>query len=160
MKFPAYGRALWDRRMSGATPRVVALLVGDFWKRPPWLPADIPRLAVKTAPWHDLRTPRFDWRVVAACTVLAIDVRDPDEVQLGADDWDAWLWLLADVQRYARDVLLFTVREQFADSPTAFAAERDLEVYAWCARQTSDGAATWPPWWPYGSAVHDRRMAA
>jgi hypothetical protein len=160
VRFPAYGNALWDRRLSGETPRVVALLVGNFWKRPKWLPAEIPRLAVKTAPWHDLRTPRNDWRVVTACTVLALDVRDPDEVTAGPDGWDSWLWLLADVQRFARDVLLFTPRETFVDPADNFAAERDLETYAWCARTHRDGAVQWPPWWPYGAQVHARRMAA
>jgi hypothetical protein len=160
VKFPAYGCKFWDRRLSGATPRVVALLVGNFWKRPKWLPAEIPKLAVKTAEWHDRKAERYDWRLVTACTVLAIDVRDADEVAEGPDGWDSWLWLLADVQHYARDVLLFTPRETFNDPADAFAAERDLEVYAWCARQASDGKSFWPPWWPYGAAVHDGRMAA
>lgn len=160
MKFPAYGRKLWDRRLSGERPRVVPLLVGNYWRRPKWLPAELPYLAVKTAEWHLPAAERLDWRVVTACTVIAIDVRDPDEVQLAPGDWDAWLWLLADVQRYARDVLMLTTREQFADPRGALAAERDLETYAWCNRTYVDGAVVWPPWWPYGAAVHERRMAA
>ena len=160
MRFPAYGRALWDRRLSGERPRVIALLVGDFWKRPKWLPTEIPRLAVKNAAWH-LPAERFDWRLVTACTVLAIDVRGPDEVIEGPDGWDSWLWLLADVQRYARDVLLMTHREEFHDPDAGFAPERDLEVYAWCSRSYESGLASWPPWWPYEDAVfRDRRAAA
>jgi hypothetical protein len=160
VRFPAYGNALWDRRLSGETPRVVALLVGNFWRRPKWLPAEIPRVAVKTDPWPAPTAQRYDWRPVTACTVLALDVRDPDEVAAGPDDWDAWLWLLADVQRFARDVLLFTPRETFVDPADDFAAERDLETYAWCARTYRDGTVQWPPWWPYGAQVYARRMAA
>ncbi len=160
MKLPAYGRALWDRRLAGERPRVVALLVGNFWRRPAWLPTEIPRVAVKTAAWELPTAERFDWRVVASCTVLALDVRDPDEVHEGPDGWDAWLWLLAQVHRFASDILLFTPRELFCDARGAFAPERDLETYAWCGRTYVDGAVVWPPWWPYGDAVHQRRAAA
>jgi hypothetical protein len=159
VRFPAYGNALWDRRLSGETPRVVALMVGNFWKRPKWLPAEIPRLAVKTAPWHRAAE-AYDWRPVTHCTVLAIDVRDPDEVELGAGEWDAWLWLLVHVQRYARDVLLFGPRVEVMDPLDDFAAERDLETLAWCSRQYRGGIVVWPPWWPYGAGVHERRIAA
>jgi hypothetical protein len=160
VKLPAYGRKLWDRRLSGERPRVVALLVGDFWKAPPWLPAEIPRLAVKTDAWYTPAAERFDWRVVAACTVLAIDQRLQDERAAGPDDWDAWLWLLVDVQRFARDVLLFTPAEDFADLPQMFAPERDLETYAWCGRTYAGGSLQWPPWWPYGETIFERERAA
>lgn len=159
MKFPAYGRRLWDRRLSGQTPRVVCLLVGDRWTVPKWMPADVPRVAVKNAAWHDPLAERLDWRVVAACTVLAIDLRLPGERASGPEQWDSWLWLLADVQRYARDVLMFTPAETFRDPPNAFAAERCLEVYAWCSRAFIDGAWRWPPWWPYGDAIMARSSA-
>ena len=102
---------------------------------------------------------RFDWRVVAACSVLAIDQRLPGRTHRGPDGWDSWLWLLADVQRFARDVLRVHAGEDFTDRPQMFAPERDLEVYAWCGRTFDDGW-TWPPWWPYGDAVFERERAA
>lgn len=152
MKLPAYGKALWDRRLSGQRPRVVCLLVGNFWKLPKWLPAEIPRLAVKTAPWHEPTGERFDWRVVSAMTVLAVDVRGPDERAEGPDGWDPWFWLLAQVQTYARDVLMFTPMQDVVDPPDWFAAERDLEVFAWCSRERG----AWPPWWPHGDTIMER----
>lgn len=159
MKFPAYGRSLWDRRMMGERIRVVALMVGNTWKLPKGyaITADTPKLAVKTAPWHTPKAERFDWRLVAECTVLAFDTRGPDEREAGPGDWDPWLWLLADVQRYARDVLLFTLMEEFHDPPNAFAAERDLDIYAWCNGKYVDGVRIDPPWWPYGRDIHNRR---
>ena len=123
-------------------------------------PSEIPRLAVKNAAWHEPIAERFDWRVVAACTVLAIDTRLPGERASGPDDWDSWLWLLADVQKYARDVLLFTPTMDFVDPPNGFAAERCLEVYAWCNGRYVDGVRQWPPWWPYGETIFDREAAA
>jgi hypothetical protein len=226
LRLPAYGRALWQRRIMGERPRVVALLVGDRWRWPDWLPAEIPRLAVKTAPWHLeiagapeaqkriarevvataltegtlVREPcevcgavpaeahhpsyekrhflavrwlcrshhaaahavlkpgfveRFDWRMVAAMSVLAIDARRPEEVQLGPEDFDSWLWLLADVQRYARDVLMFTPTIEFADPPHRFAPERDLDVYAYlhCRYEGASQGWRWPAWWPYGDRL-------
>ena len=152
MKLPAYGKALWDRRLSGQRPRVVCLLVGNTWTLPKWLPAEIPRLAVKTAAWHEPAAERFDWRVVAACTVLAVDVRGPDERAENPDGWDSWLWLLGQVQTYARDVLMFTPMQDVIAPPDWFAAERDLEVYAWCS--CTNGA--WPPWWPHGNSIMER----
>lgn len=162
MRFPAYGKRLWDRRLSGERPRVVALLVGDFWKAPKWLPAAIPRLAVKNAAWHLPTVERYDWRLVTACSVLAIDLRLPGEPISGPDEWDAWFWLLADVQQFARDVQLLTPRLDFEDPPDAFAAERDLATYAWCNRSFKHDSAGWPPWWPYGDTIfaRDRRAAA
>ncbi len=230
MKFPAYGRSLLDRRLLGERPRVVYLLVGDRWRLPEWLPSGIPRLAVKTAPWHremanespeslrrkesarhavrdaisngrlvrnpcevcghgdseahhpsyqesrwldvrwlcqihhtaahavlrrTLQAETFDWRVVVAMTVLAIDVRRESELQYGDDGWDSWLWLLANVQRYARDVLLFTPTIEFHDPPNGFAPERSLDLYAYLNRGAVgvDGTRPWPPWWPYGEHV-------
>lgn len=149
MKFPAYGRALWNRRLLGARPRVVALLVGDDWSQPKWIPAaaKIPRLAVKNAAWHESGAERFDWRVVAACSVLAIDRRLPGE-RARSGEWDSWFWLLADVQRYAQEIIMFTPVEPFIDPPGGWALERYLDVYAWCVR------AQRPPWWP--TALADR----
>ncbi len=155
MKFPAFGRALWERRLLGERPRVVALLVGNVWQMPPSVArAGVPRLAVKTGPWHIGTGPRFDWRLVADCSVLAYDVRGPDEREEGPDGWDPWLWLLADVLHFARDVQRFTPTEEFYDPPGAFAAERSLELFAWLNSayiDTDPGPALrWPPWWPYG----------
>jgi hypothetical protein len=173
LRFPAYGNKLWQRRLLGERPRVVILLVGNFWRCPPAFAADpeIPRLAVKTSPWHLPTGDRFDWRLVAACTVLAVDVRGPDERAEGPDGWDPgtfwdpWLWLLADVQRYARDVLRFTITEEFRDPRNAFSAQRDLECHAWCSRvyrrhalDPSQSTWEWPPWWPYGADIHERRV--
>lgn len=161
MKFPAYGRNLWDRRLTGDRVRVVCLLVGNTWKLPKGfaIPADVPKLAVKTAQWHTPKAERFDWRLVADCTVLAVDTRGPDEREAGTDDWDPWLWLLADVQRYARDVIRFTHTEEFHDPRGRFAAERELECFAWCSGRYYGAIFVWPPWWPYGGAIHARNMA-
>jgi hypothetical protein len=160
-RFPAYGNALWRRRRIGDRPRVAYLLVGNYWRAPKWMPGEIPRLAVKTAPWHDGRAERFDWRAVAAMTVLAIDVRGPDEREDGPDSWDPWLWLLADVQLYARDVILFTPTIEFKDPPEAWAPERILETYAWLNRRFGSiaGRWEWPPWWPHGDVVCQRKVA-
>jgi hypothetical protein len=152
LPLPAFGKSLWNRRLLGARPRVACLLVGDDWRPPNWLPAEIPRLAVKNAAWHEAGAPRFDWRVVAACTVLAYDARLPGERAAGPDEWDSWLWLLADVQTFARDVLLFTPTIEIKDPADCFAIERDLEVYAWLNRKLDPvaGSWSWPPWWPHG----------
>jgi len=160
LRFPAYGNALWQRRLLGERLRVVCLMVGDFWKLPKWIPVAAPKLAVKTEPWHQPTASRYDWRLVVDCTVLAVDVRGPDEREETSDGWDPWLWLLADVQRYARDVKMFTPMMEFHDPPDRFAAERDLEVYAWCERRFIDGIETWPPWWPYNSDILHRRIAS
>lgn len=175
MKFPAYGRSLWDRRYMGEKIRVVALLIGNRWKLPkPYaIPADVPIIAVKTAPWHLPRAERFDWRPVTECTVLAFDTRGPDEREAGParrfhqdEFWDPWLWLLADAQRFARDVLRFTITEEFHDPPNAFAAERDLGTHAWLSRTLVMGdfgappRYEWPEWWPYANAIHERDRAA
>ena len=161
MRFPAYGNAFWQRRLLGARPRVVMLLVGNRWKIPPdfgraHAQADIPRIAVKTAPWHLPTTERYDWRLVVDCTVLAIDVRGPDEREAGPEGWDPWLWLLSDVQNFARDVILFTITEEFHDQSYMWAPERTLEVYAWCHHTYVQGAFTWPIWWPHGRRIFDR----
>ena len=162
MKLPAYGHALWQRRLLGERPRVCYLLVGDFWRQPKWLHlhlARIPRLAVKNAKWHEAGAERYDWRVVAEMTVLAIDVRGPDERADGPDGWDPWLWLLADVRTFARDVLLFTPMIEIVDPLHCFAAERDLEIYAWLNRNFDVAEGwRWPPWWPHGDVMD--RMAA
>lgn len=138
---------------------MIALMVGERWKLPHWVPADVPKLAVKTAPWHDPKTSRFDWRVVAACTVLAIDVRGPDERADGPEGWDPWLWLLAQVQAYARDVQRFTITEEFHDPTTMLAPERELETYAWLCSRYVDGVFTWPCWWPHARRIFDRASA-
>lgn len=160
MRFPAYGKSLWDRRLLGERLRVVLLLVGNRWKIPHEFATDtsIPRLAVKTAPWHLPDAERFDWRLVAACTVMAIDTRGPDERDEGPDGWDPWLWLLADAQTFARDVLRFTITEHFDDLPDAWAPERDLETYAWLSSRYVNGAFTWPAWWPHARRIFDRRQ--
>lgn len=155
MKLPAYGRAMWDRRIAGERIRVVALLVGDRWQAPKWLPAEIPRVAVKNAAWNE-GTERFDWRVVAACTVLAIDNRGPGERIAGPDGWDAWFWLLAQVQQFARDVLRWTPVEDFRDPPGGFDPERTLETFAWCESRLIDGVRQWPVWWPHGNHIFER----
>lgn len=144
--------------MMGERIRVVLLLVGDRWKIPQEFAGDasLPRLAVKTAPWHLPDAERFDWRLVAACTVLAIDVRAADEREEGPDGWDSWLWLLADVQSFARDVLRFPVTEVFDDPPGAFAPERALETYAWLCSTYVQGVFTWPVWWPHARRIFDR----
>ena len=155
MKFPGFGRDLWQRRLNGERPRVVQLLVGEHWRSPKWMPRSIPRLAVKTEAWHDPYTERREWRVVAGMTVLAIDVRLQDERVEGPDGWDAWLWLLADVQRHARDVLLFTPTIDLVDPPGRFAPERDLETYAWLNRSLDPVTKswTWPAWWPHEDEI-------
>lgn len=140
--------------------REVCLLVGDHWRLPKWAPAHEARLAVKNAAWHDPIAERFDWRVVAACTVYAIDQRLAGERAAGPDEWDSWLWLLAQVQRYARRVLIFTPTVSFADPPNALAAERDLDIFAWCSSSFIEGERRWPPWWPYGDAIHARAGGA
>lgn len=151
VKFPAYGRALFNRRLLGERVRVVALLVGDDWRRPERLPAGIPFVAVKNGAWHEPFAPRFDWRPVVACSVLAFDRRRQGERAM-CGEWDSWLWLLAEVQREARDVLLFTPDLDFVDPPTGFAVERYLDIYAWCSRLVVDGEFHYPPWWPYGDS--------
>lgn len=154
MKFPPYGRALWMKRLLGARPRVVALLVGDHWRTPkPVREAGIPRLGVHTALWHERRAERYDWRCVAACTVLAYDQRLPDERAQGPLGWDSWLWLLADVHRYASDVLMITPTVDFRDRSGTWALERYLDIYAFLNRSIVDGTWTWPPWWPYGALL-------
>src|SRR6185369_10987783 len=97
-------KALWQRRLLNERPRVAQLMVGNFWRKNLWVRGDIPRLAVKTTPWHTARGERYDWRVVAGMDVVAIDARDADEREAGSDGWDSWLWLLAEVQRYAAAV--------------------------------------------------------
>lgn len=98
------------------------------------------------------RKETFDWRVVVAMTVLAIDLRSADEVERGPDGWDSWLWMLADIQAFAREVLMFTRTIEFHDPPGHFAMERDVALYAWLNRSPMDrgGARAWPPWWPHG----------
>jgi hypothetical protein len=139
---------------------VVALLVGNRWKMPPEIAGapDVPRLAVKTALWHQIDTERFDWRVVAGCSVLAVDVRGPDEREKGPGDWDSWLWLLADVLRFASDVQRFTITETFTDYDGMFAPERDLETYAWLSSRWVDGTFAWPEWWPHARRIFDREQ--
>jgi hypothetical protein len=160
MRFPAYGRALYERRMAGERPRVVALLVGSRWQRPSWLPAEIPHLAVKPARWQVASRKREDvrWDVVRGMTVLAIDLREEEAIEVeGPGGWDVWLWLLAAVQRHARDVLLFTPRIEFTDPPAALACERDLGIYAFvCSTLDASGKRCWPPWWPFGDDRHER----
>lgn len=160
MRLPAYGQSLWNRRLMGERPRVVCLLVGNRWKMPPAFAGDpdLPRLAVKTAPWHRPDAERFDWRVVAGCSVLAVDVRGPDEREEGPGEWDAWLWLLADVVRFASDVQRFTITEEFADCDGMFAPERDLETYAWLSSRYVEGVFTWPEWWPHARRIFDREQ--
>jgi hypothetical protein len=160
MKFPAYGRSLYQRRMNGERIRVVCLMVGNTWKLPKGfaIPPEVPKIAVKTAAWNTPAAERYDWRLVADCTVLAVDTRGPDEREAGPEDWDPWLWLLSHIQLHARDVLRFTITEQFTDPPNAFAAERELECLAWCSAKYEDGKRVWPPWWPYGRAIHDRNL--
>ena len=41
MRFPAYGKNLWDRRLLGERPRVVLLLVGNRWKIPNQFAGDV-----------------------------------------------------------------------------------------------------------------------
>lgn len=157
MRFPAFGRALWHRRISGEQPRIACLLVGGYWRRPYWIPEDIPLLAVKTEPWH-LRSSSLYWRVVSDMTVLAVDARREHEVETGPEDWDAWFWLLADVQRYAPRVLMFTPTIEFNDPPDRMAFERDLNVFAYCScsLDRANGRWRWPPWWPYGDRLEER----
>jgi hypothetical protein len=167
MKLPAFGKSLWDRRMMGESIRVICLLVGNTWKLPKGfaIPPEVPKLAVKTASWHLPTAERYDWRVVGsrprciAPTVLAVDTRGPDEREAGPDDWDPWLWLLSDVQRYARDVLRFTITEEFHDQRTHFAAERDLACFAWLCGEWKEGVRGWPPWWPYGDLIDKDRAS-
>ena len=162
MRFPAYGRALLERRLAGERPRVVALLVGADWRRPRWLPAEIPHLAVKPAPWHlpivAARGARelVDWSVVRGMTVLALDARAADEIEEGPDRWDSWLWLLAAVQEQARDVWMFTPTIEFTDSPSAWAIERDLSLYAYLGRSIEGRTWRWPVWWPCEERLHER----
>lgn len=202
MKLPAYGRALAYRQAAGERPLFAGLLVGNSWRLPHWVPAGIPKLAVRPAPWHtastngavscrsapatarepcavcgsaevephdgrwlcrphheavhairDRAVDGMDWRVVSGMSVLAIDTRAESEVEYGTDDWDAWLWLLTDVQRYAHEVLLFTPTITFHDPPEQMAPERALEVYAWINRRVLDGQWTWPAWWPHGDLL-------
>lgn len=161
MRFPAFGNALWQRRLLGERLRVVILLVGNRWKMPvefelAHTQAEIPRIAVKTAPWHK-GTDAYDWCLVAACTVLAVDTRGPDEREQGPEAWDSWLWLLADVQRFARDVIMFTIAEEFRDQTDRWAPERYLDNYAWCYRDNAGRAdERWPIWWPHGRRIFDR----
>jgi hypothetical protein len=161
MRFPAYGNALWQSRLMGARPRVAYLLVGDWWKTPKRYAgalAPLPKLAVKTQRWDLERAELFDWRLVADMTVLAFDVRDAGEFAETDDGWDPWLWLLADVQTYARDVLLFTPLIEFIDQAETFAPERTLETYAWLNREfdRDSGRYAWPRWWPHGEAKFPR----
>lgn len=158
MKFPAYGRLLWERRLLGQRPRVVALLIGDDWRRPRWVSAEIPLLAVKNAAWHEPGAPRFDWRLVVSCDVLAIDRRLPGE-RACCGEWDSWFWLLAEVQRFAADVVMYTPSESFNDRPDRLAPERVLEVYAWCSRRYERGVCRWPPWWPFENRIAERNNA-
>jgi hypothetical protein len=160
MRFPAYGRALFERRIAGERPRVVGLLVGNRWRRPHWLPADVPNLAVKPISWHKGargRAEGFDWSVVRAMTVLAIDLRADQELEEGPDGWDSWLWLLAAVAAQARDVLMFTPTIEFRDPPRTLAMERDLGVYAFLGStlDSASGDRRWPAWWPFGDLVHE-----
>ncbi len=164
LRLPAYGNALWQRRLLGERPRVAQLLVGNYWRKKAWIQGgDIPRLAVKTSPWHAPRGERFDWRVVAGMTVVAIDVRDADERESGPDDWDACFWLLAEIQRYARFVLLQTPTIALPPWPDRVPPEAYLDTYAWLNRQfdADAGGWLWPAWWPYGESIgNDTRIAA
>lgn len=145
--------------MAGERPRVVGLLVGSAWRRPHWLPADVPNLAVKPASWHTktrMRADDVNWSVVRAMTVLAIDLRTDGEVEEGPEGWDSWLWLLVAVAEHARDVLMFTPTIEFADPPTALAMERELGVYAFvCSTlDPTSGVRRWPVWWHFGDRLH------
>ncbi len=162
MRFPAYGNALWQRRLLNERPRCAQLLVGNFWRKNRWIPGDIPRLAVKTSPWHTPRGEQFDWRVIAGMHVVAIDVRDADEREEGADHWDAWLWLLAEVQRFASSVLMQTPTIALPDWGGQIPPEADLETYAFVNRTPNADLRTWdwPPWWPYGDTISRRRDVA
>jgi len=159
MKLPAYGKALWQRRLLNERPRVAQLVIGNFWRKKIWLKADIPRLAVKTSPWHTDRGERYDWRVVAGMDVIAIDVRDADEREAGVDGWDAWLWLLAEVQRYAAAVWMVSPTIALPNPQEPFSPEADLEVYAFLNQVIDRESKTrrWPPWWPYGDDIFRRR---
>lgn len=175
-KLPPYGRALYERRALGERLRVCYLLVGALspWRAPKLLQpvlAELPKLAVKVGPWELLhdddavragRVERYDWRIVSDMTVLAIDVRGAGEMAETEDGFDAWLWLLADVQRYARDVLMFSPLHPVVDPPGGFAPERDLETWAFLHRRFDPEAGrwVWPRWWPHDTAVFDTRLAA
>lgn len=166
-RFPPYGKALFERRMLGERLRVCYLLVGDFWRVPKELRAaldGLPRLAVKSAPWDSDQRPAdaYDWRVVQDMTVLAIDARGAGEFAESADGHDTWLWLLAEVQRHARDVLVFSPLLRVVDGPNAFAPERDLETLAWLGRtyDAEQSAWSWPRWWPHGDRIFAQRSAA
>jgi hypothetical protein len=159
MKLPAYGKALWQRRLLNERPRVAQLIVGNFWRKNLWIKSDIPRLAVKTTPWHTPQGERYDWRVVAGMDVIAIDARDADEREAGPGGWDAWLWLLAEVHRYATAVWMVTPTIALPNPQDPLSPEADLEVYAFlnCAFDRESNEFSWPPWWPYADAIHLRR---
>lgn len=179
VKFPAYGKALWERRRHGDRSLVACLLVGNVWMTPAWLSRAVPRVAVKTQRWdeghieavqpgvstsaldawkaaRDTRAKRgYEWRVLQRMTVLAVDVRAPEEVEAGPDGWDAWFWLLADVRRYAHEILMFTPTIDFQDPPSRYAPERNLDTFAWLSRtfDAEVGDYRWPVWWPYADAA-------
>jgi len=154
LKLPAFGRKLWQDHLNGRGPRCVVLLVGDKWTMPKWAPPGVAKLAVKSNAWHAPEAPRFDWRCVAECTVLVCDNRTASEFTVGPEGWDSMLWMLADVRRFARDVLLFTSTIYYpAERPGRLAAERDLDAYAFCNSKPSPQGRQWPQWWPFGDAL-------
>lgn len=106
------------------------------------------------------RRNELDWRLVVDMSVVAFDLRTEAECR-SVDGWDEWFWLLADVQKYARDVIMVTPTIDFTDPPNAWAPERTLDVFAWLSR-TFDRAEqkwVWPPWWPYGGSILKREVA-
>lgn len=164
-RFPAFGAALWQRRLAGERPRAVALLVGGSWRLPEWWPPQLPRVAVRAAPWHEPTAPHHDWRVIAGCNVFAFDQRSDAERVTGPDGWDSWLWLLAAVQAFAHGVAMFSETLQLIDprdrkkaAPVIdprdrFASERWLGIYAFLHVRYEGTRRVWPPWWPYGEEL-------
>lgn len=122
------------------------------------------REAIAAAQRRARREKFEDWRIVRDMTVLAVDVREPDEIETGPDGWDAWFWLLADVQEFAREVILLTPTIAFDDPLGRYAPERNLEVFAWCSRRPyiagiDEVEMRWPPWWPHGDSIFQRNSA-
>jgi len=131
LKFPAYGRQLFDARDHGDEPQRVVLVYGDDW----YTDGRFPRLAVKPA---DYIRATLDFRVVSGLPVDVVD-RSTDEQYVAIDGVWALYWLGAEVAHWASEVRFMVA----AWSEGAGVAPMEIIDAAW----GNKSGPQWPLWW-------------